>query len=510
MSVPSAQDSASTTTRLAVGMAVVGGLAVIGAAVLLVGGPRDGPPSNVFVNEPGHVHSHNTPSVARNPTDPDNVVLVHRLDRPAFDAVLSWSTDGGQSWQATALPLPADRDRPYGPDAAFGPDGTLYVTYVNLTGQGNTPETLWLVRSEDGGRSVSEPVEVAGELALQSRVAVDPDGVVHVTWLQATDVALLAITRPPVVLAARSTDGGATFTEPVAVSDPDRERIGAASPVVDADGDVVVLYQDFRDNRRDFQNLEGPPWDGPSALVLSRSEDGGATFSAGVELEDGVIGTRRFLVFLPEFPSLAGGPEGELYAAWTDGRHGDEDVLLRRSDDGGRSWSAAVRVNDNPRGDGTDQYLPRVAVAPDGRLDVLYYDRSQDPANTMMHTTLASSTDGGTTFRYQQVSTQAFDARVGPVAGPHLPPDLGSRLGLVSDADRVLAAWTDTRLGDEASARQDVVVAEIVDPAGGGTPWAALGAVLVAAAGTTLLARRRLTSTKTAALETYGLEAKNI
>lgn len=506
MSVRPAQAAgASTTTGLAVGMAVVGGLAVVGAAILLLGGQRGGPTPNVFVNEPGHVHSHNTPSLARNPTDPDNVVLVHRLDRPAFDAVLSWSADGGQSWQATALPLPADRDRPYGPDVAFGPDGTLYVTYVNLTGQGNTPETLWLVRSSDGGRSVSEPVEVAGELALQSRLAVNPDGVVHVTWLQATDVALLAITSPPVVLAARSIDGGETFTEPVPVSDPDRERVGAASPVIDAEGNVVVLYQDFKDNRRDFQNLEGPPWDGPSALVLSRSDDGGTRFSAGVELEDGVIGTRRFLVFLPEFPSLAGGPDGELYAAWTDGRHGDEDVLLRRSDDGGRSWSDAVRVNDNPQGDGTDQYLPRVAVAPDGRLDVLYYDRSQDPGNTMMHTTLASSTDGGATFDHQRVSTEAFDARVGPVAGPHLPPDLGSRLGLVSDSDRVLAAWTDTRLGDEASARQDVVVAEVVDPAGGGPPWFVLVAVMVCAAGAILLVRRRLTSTKTVALRTQGL-----
>ena len=34
----------------------------------------------------------------------------------------------------------------------------------------------------------------------------------------------------------------------------------------------------------------------------------------------------------------------------------------------------SVRVNDNATGDATDQYLPILAVAPSGRVDVAYYD----------------------------------------------------------------------------------------------------------------------------------------
>jgi hypothetical protein len=482
---------------VATAMAVLGVVVVVAAVVLLLDRSSGGDgPRNVFVNEPGHVDSHNTPTIARNPTEPDNVAMVHRVDRPQFSAVLSWSMDGGRTWLPTELPLPEGRDRPYAPDLAFSADGVLYVTYVNLTGAGNTPETLWLSRSDDGGRSLSQPVAVAGELALQARVVAGADGVVHVTWLQATDVAVLAIVGPVEVRAARSHDGGASFSAPTTVSDPERERLGGPSPVIDRDGDLVVLYQDFKDNVRDFRNLEGPAWEGPSALVLTRSQDGGATFSPGVEVESEIVGTRRFLVFLPEFPSLAAGPDGELYVVWTDGRHGDEDVLLRRSDDGGRTWIGPMRVGDNRPGDGTDQYLPRAAVAPSGRLDVAYYDRSHDPHNRLVHAILASSHDGGATFVQQQVSTQPFDSRVGPSAGPHLPPDFGSRLGLASGQDEVLVAWTDTRLGDEASARQDVVVAFGVRPArrGGGVGWWPVGAVstgVLAAAGWRLRRRAR-------------------
>ena len=37
----------------------------------------------------------------------------------------------------------------------------------------------------------------------------------------------------------------------------------------------------------------------------------------------GLVATNRFLVFLPEFPSLAAGPGRVMYAAWADGRNGD-------------------------------------------------------------------------------------------------------------------------------------------------------------------------------------------
>lgn len=100
------------------------------------------------------------------------MIVVNRVDRPRFTAALHWSVDRGKSWRTSALPLPEGKDRPDAPDAAFAPNGILYVICVNLEGRGNQPENLWLAKSRDGGRTLSRPVRVAGDLTFQARLAV--------------------------------------------------------------------------------------------------------------------------------------------------------------------------------------------------------------------------------------------------------------------------------------------------------------------------------------------------
>lgn len=419
--------------------------------------------SDVFVSPGGPVEANlidadSSPSVARSPVHPRTIVVTHRVDRPRFSAKLQRSVDGGQHFQEVELPLPPGHDRPYAPSAAFGPDGTLYVLYANLAGPGNSPENLWLARSGDGGRSLSAPSRVAGALSFQGRLAVGR-GALYATWLQAPSVGTLALPDPAPVVAARSSDGGRTWTEPVRVSDAKRARVGAATPLIDDAGHLVVLYEDFKDDARDFAFLDGPAWDNPFALVVARSADGGTTFSE-VEAESGVQASRRFLVFLPEFPALAA-DRGHLYLAWADARGGDLDVWLRRSDDRGRTWSEPVKVNDNRNGDRTDQYLPALAVAPSGRVDVVFYDRRRDPDNVRNDVELASSSDGGRSFTTRRLSSASFDSGIGPRADPRLPVDLGSRLGLTSSADGAFVAWTDTRFGTADTGRQDIVGASV-------------------------------------------------
>ncbi len=422
---------------------------------------RAGP--NHVVDVPGPINADNSPSLARNPRRPGNLALTYRVDRPGYSAALAWSQDGGAVWQATALPLPLGLDRPFGPDVAFGPDGTLYVSYVNLAGNGNAPDGLWLARSTDGGRTLSPPVRVSDRLAFQVRIAVGPDGTVYVTWLQAGSVAINRLVGfPNPVVVSRSLDGGRTFSAPVPVSDPGRQRVGAASPVVDAHGRLFVLYEDFKDDRRDFEYLEGPAAETPFSLVITWSDDQGRSFAPGIDVDTDLTASHRFLVFLPDFPSLALGPQQQLYVAWADGRHGDEDVFLRRSDDRGRTWSPAVRVNDNRHGDGTDQYLPRVAVAPSGRVDVLFLDRRRDPRhNVMTDAFLARSGDGGRSFTNIRVSSRSFDSTVGPSVAGFMPVDFGSRIGLAGSDGASLAAWTDSRFGSQDTGRQDIVFAVV-------------------------------------------------
>jgi hypothetical protein len=490
--------------------AVVGLVGVIAATLALTSGGGGDPEvgATTFVNREGPIDVANSPTVASNPAREGNVAVTYRLDRPGYSGFLSYSYNGGQTWEQTTLPLPqnievctASPNRtpcPFAPDLAFAPDGTLYVTYVNLVGNGNRPDNLWISTSTDGGRTLSLPTRIAGALTFQPRVTVDPEGPVYVTWLQADEVGPLRFAgRPPQIVNARSDDGGKTFSPPVRVSDPQRERVVAPSPVVDSEGRLVVLYEDLKGNRRDFENQPGPPAELPFALVVTTSTDGGRTFSPGAEIETEVLATRRFLPFLPEMPQLAASDDGDLYVTWADGRNGDEDVYLRRSPDGGQTWTAPVKVNDNGE-DGTAQFLPKVAVGPGDRVSVLFLDGRDDPGQKrLLDAYLATSTDGGKSFDNIRLSGTSFDERIGPTFGDDYGTDFGTKLALASGDGKLYAAWVDTSAGSEATGRQDVNFAA-VDVPSGGSRGLILGAVLVGLLGAAALAvalgRRRTRS----------------
>lgn len=454
--------------------------------------------------DPG-IDARNSPTVVLNPTDPTNLVVAERVDRPTYSAGIHYSLDGGQTWATGEFPVPEGLDRPFAPDLAFGDDGTLYLEFVNLEGQGNSPGAVWVARSLDGGARFSAPSQALGAYAFQVRMAIDttrdPDRL-WLTWLQADSDAVTCIncfTRTGLpILAARSDDGGMSWSDPVQVSDPARGRVGAPVPGVAPDGNLVVLFYDFDEDRIDWENLEGT-YQGSFQLVLSKSSVDLTTFEESV-VDDGVVAPDRFLPYIPTFPSLSVGPDGELYAAWHDARNGDWDVFVSRSNDRGESWSVPTRVNDDEVGNGRHQYLPRLAVAPDGRLDVAFYDRRGDPNNLMTELFLAYSDDGGRSFGSNvRLSDQSFSSDVGP---EHVGTggDFGSRIGLVSAEDRALAVWTDTRNGSVASARQDIYAGVVTGlPGGGGgvlVPVFALVAGMVAGMGGLLMiaARRRRVS----------------
>lgn len=488
---------------LAVAAALLAVVAVASAvASTVVGGGHPRVEANVVANPNGPaqvITARNSPALARNPVHPSNVVVVDQINRPAYSAELSSSSDAGRTWRHLTLPLPAGRNRPYAPDAAFAPDGTLYVSYLNLEGVGNDPQTLWLARSTDGGTTLSAPVGVANHLVFQPRLAVGPDGTIYLTWLQGYAVGNLSLVGPPApVVLVRSTDGGRTFSRPLPVSDPSRRLVGAASPAVGSDGSVLVLYEDFNRDVRDFENLDGPVWELPFALVVTRSTDGGRSFTPGVVVDSDLVATSRFLVYQPTFPSLAAGPSRSLYVAWSDGRSGIPEVYLKRSADGGATWGRLVQVDNSRPADTTTQELPEVAVAPDGRVDLVFLDGRRSLGPHRLDAELATSTNQGASFTTVALSSTSFDATVGPRTGPaYLPTDLGSRLGLSSADGSAAAAWTDTRQGTQNTGRQDVETATITGLASGrgGLVDLAIGlalAALVSLGARWLVARRAL------------------
>ncbi len=100
-------------------------------------------------------------------------------------------------------------------------------------------------------------------------------------------------------------------------------------------------------------------------------------------------------------------------------------------------------------------------------MDVLFYDRRADPGEHETDVYLASSDDEAGTFTNRRVSSVAFDSSVGPTFGPAYGTDFGTRLGLTSNDNGAYAAWTDTRLGNPDTGRQDVFGATVSLGSGG-------------------------------------------
>jgi len=454
-------------------LALGGALALLGVGAFTLSHAYDasqevrklGPtvPVNEGARDPADIAANNSPAVARSPVDARKLVVANRIDSPRYSCSVHKSSNAGSTWSQTPVPAPKGEGICYAPDLAFGGDGTLYMTFVTLRGLGNVPNAAWLVTSKDGGKTFSEPRRLLGRLPFQVRLAADParPRSVYVTWLQARDVGLYSLARPGnPIRAMRSDDGGQTWQPSVRVSGRGHARADAASPAVGPDGELYVLYLDLGDDVLDYegghQGRGGPPYQGNWQLVLARSQDRGRSWRESV-VERTLVPSERFVAFIPPFPSLAvDGRSGRIYASFEDASLGDADVWVWSLPRGGSAWEGPTRVNDTRRRDRTTQYRPKLAVAPNGRLDVVYYDRRADRRDVMNEVSFQFSSDGGKTYSPRvRLSDKAFSSRIGFGHDRGLP-DIGSRLGLLSTDSRALAIWTDTRAGTVYSNKQDL------------------------------------------------------
>ena len=445
---------------------------------------RPGVPDFVNADRPG-INAHNSPSVAVDPGSPATIAVADRIDTPRFSCSVSVSTNAGQSWRPLTMPLPVEVPNCHQPDVAYGPGGKLLVLYTATGGRFNQPIGVWLQRFA-GESPEGPPARVASGEAFHPRMAVEGPNV-WVTWIQADGAAEKPLgfgTTPALLRLGRSTDGGATFGPVVTIGDG--RRVVQPSPVSIGGGRLAVgaldLAGDFDDYEARHGGQGGPPSEEPWRVVTWTSVDGGVTFGPPVAVADDLVPPARIIVNLAPAPSFAADPsqDGRLYAAWDAGRGDARDVFLARSDDAGRTWSAPVAVASRPRG----QFLPAVAASPEGRVDVIFYDRSADPEDVQAHVTMASSWDAGRTFRTVTISDAPFDTRIGFGSLQGIPL-LGSRLAIHSGTDRSLAFWSDTSGGTIDTNVQDLASVGVdVEEAGRRRPaLMLLGALLLGLGG---------------------------
>ncbi|MGH9154771.1 MAG: sialidase family protein [Acidimicrobiales bacterium] len=452
------------------------------------------PQSFAFLNfdRPG-INAHNSPAVATDPARPEVAAMADRIDTPQFSCSVALSDNAGDNWRPLAVPLPAEAPNCYWPDVAYDDRGRLLVLYTSTGGRFNLPVGVWL--QPFSGRAPDGPaVRVASTEAFHARLAVRGSAVV-VAYVQAgpavVDQGVGFPPGPNPIMVRRSDDGGATFAAPVAVSEPGR-RVALPSVVLGSDEELVVGALDLADDVDDYEGRHGgqggEPVEGPWRVVSYRSTDGGASFAPASMVADDLVIPQRIIVNLGPRPSFAWDlARNRLYAAWDAGRGDGRDVFVARSDDGGANWSPPGAVVERA---GTQQ-LPTLGVAPDGRLDVVFYDRSDDPFDHLTEVAMSSSWNGGRTFTTSTISRVAFDSRIGFGSSQGIPI-LGSQLATIARPGGATAFWSDTRRATVDNNAQELGLAQVTVAERGDRRWpvAGVGAALAVAGAVVAVGRR--------------------
>jgi hypothetical protein len=287
----------------------------------------------------------------------------------------------------------------------------------------------------------------------------------------------------------KSEDGGRTWSDPVGVSPTVRRAYGengddsgatgifgtlrvvqGSQPDVAPDGTVHVAWMDSTDDRSQ---------EGVGEIQVSSSTDAGENWSTPVvaavfnETEFRPR-TNNFRFWGSSFPQLAVGPEGEVHIAYvgrpSDKPNDDGDVFLITSLDEAATWSRPTALND----DDSDhlQMFPSIDVSPDGTLHAMWGDMRDSPSQSSYHIYYTRSDDQGQTFGFtnEELGLSVGDTRVTDFASnPNyaFPSGLfiGDYFSLTATDDDVHMVWPDSRLGEFGPTNQKIATArtEAVD-----------------------------------------------
>lgn len=270
-------------------------------------------------------------------------------------------------------------------DTGSGPGhhfGRLFVAWAEFNGLGRSP--INLAYSDDNGHSWTGPIRVSDQghqFDQDARPSIGPDGTVYVTWVNGPNETSL---KNNVVMAAMSTDGGSTWSASF-----------TAAPIV-----------------------------APIPGQLPNSS---------------------YRVFTDAW-SAVDQASGELVIGYTDRKSGAANIYAVHNLHAGdlSAWSAPVRVEASSN----QQFFPWLASAPGGRVDLVFYDRACDPADTRNCVTLASTLDSGQSWGITALTSSGFDGDQFQACLAFVePPDcgfffLGDYIAVASTDSVAQVLWT--------------------------------------------------------------------
>ena len=416
-----------------------------GAGAAVAAAARSRVPGNVRVSRDSY-GVHVEPSVAANPRDPRQLLATCQASRtpnPEFIATYV-SLDGGASWQHGGVP-PKPSGAADGDDitVAFDPLGRGYVCATTLSHARDTSVYLW--RTDDGGRSFSEPLTLLeGQYHDHPWVATGEGQAPSERNVYAAWAASTSISAPSFGTAlgfTRSTDGGRTFESPRTIlPQAPTLSVESAGPQLAAGPDGLVCATCF------WSTVPHRSGDFIGQVVAVCSTDAGRSFAAPVQLGSGVSDIQLPGDVKPNSsPTVAISPRGDaLYVAFPTHDPGatHSDIVVSASRDRGRTWSRPIRATPT---DDVVYFQPNLAVDDAGRVAISAFAL----ANGRVNQVLLLSRPGELHFQPPlQVTTAAFD--------PHSPTESGQKhgawwigdyQGITAGAEGFQLVWNDARNG---------------------------------------------------------------
>jgi hypothetical protein len=283
----------------------------------------------------------------------------------------------------------------------------------------------------------------------------------------------------------RSTDGGATWQAPVLI--PNGPVYGTLD--VDTNGDVFVggegnTFYCIRSSNAQNGN-QTPTFDRVTPVNMGGDLSGGGINPGGL---DGML----FLAI----DRSGGATNNNIYmlASVVPPSRGTTDVMFVRSTDGGLTFSAPHKVNDDPVNPSKWHWFGTFSVAPNGRLDAVWYDTRNAANNTDSQLFYSWSTDAGVTWSPNVVVSNAFN----PFEGYPNQSKIGDYITIVSDDTGGSVAYAATfNFNPNRGQHEEDVYYVRVSPSGGGTPTPTPTATATATATATPTATSTPTATAT-------------
>ena len=401
-------------------------------------------------------------------------------DLPKRSIFLARSSDLGDSWatapvsdvRPTQAPDNLD-ERPlsgFAVDTRTGDQDAIYIgwrrQFPGQTGSNAHANRPMVAVSTDGGRTFGQPFDLAPTVfgteakrqeALRSVPPPQPT-----TAAPPTTIAGPGPSETTTTTAAPPTTTTTVPPNSRAANKADIANFGGSNPsvAVDGKGTAYVAWTTR------YANLTPSP---RTAHFLSKSTDRGRTWTSTQITPFAEENVNNFGSTILQW-SPEGGEQGSLHMVYEGSKRpevsNETDVFYVRSTDGGGTWTDPKVINDDDPAMFYSSLLPNLRVAPNGRLDAVWFDTRDDPGVTANDVYHASSTDNGNTWTAnRRVSDRSIDRRFGPFAANF---DLNGPPALDTVDAYALIGWDDTRLGDPITETQDIFTAAVQYSAVGG------------------------------------------